>query len=114
MEEVLTQKPNVRQKEAIGTLDKNILLLAPAGTGKTNTLAGRVANILLQKQALPEEILCLTFTNKACREMQARIIEKIGLAGKKVVVKTFHGFCYDVIKKRNKKKIGCICRFYHF
>ena len=45
MEEVLTQKPNVRQKEAIGTLDKNILLLAPAGTGKTNTLAGRVANI---------------------------------------------------------------------
>ena len=102
MEEVLTQKPNDRQKEAIGTLDKNILLLAPAGTGKTNTLAGRVANILLQKQALPEEILCLTFTNKACREMQARIIEKIGLAGKKVVVKTFHGFCYDVIKNETK------------
>lgn len=111
MEEVLTQKPNDRQKEAIGTLDKNILLLAPAGTGKTNTLAGRVANILLQKQALPEEILCLTFTNKACREMQARIIEKIGLAGKKVVVKTFHGFCYDVIKNETKRKLDVFADF---
>lgn len=111
MEEVLTQEPNDRQKEAIRTLDKNILLLAPAGTGKTNTLACRVANILLKEKALPEEILCLTFTNKACREMQARIIKTIGSPGKKVVVKTFHGFCYDVIKNETKRELDIFADF---
>ena len=58
---------NDQQRQAAETLDENILLLAPAGTGKTNTLACRIANIIAQGRALPEEILCLTFTNKACR-----------------------------------------------
>ena len=61
---------NPAQREAVENLSDNILLLAPAGTGKTNTLACRIANILAAERAEPEEILCLTFTNKACREMK--------------------------------------------
>lgn len=72
---------NAAQREAVMDLQDNILLLAPAGTGKTNTLACRIANILEQKRAEPEEILCLTFTNKACREMKERIIARAGEAG---------------------------------
>ena len=56
---------NPAQREAVEDLTDNILLLAPAGTGKTNTLACRIANILTEGKAEPEEILCLTFTNKA-------------------------------------------------
>lgn len=94
---------NAAQREAVMDLQENILLLAPAGTGKTNTLACRIANILEQKRAEPEEILCLTFTNKACREMKERIIARAGEAGRRVIVKTFHGFCYDVIKTEAKR-----------
>ena len=94
---------NPAQREAVRDLQHNILLLAPAGTGKTNTLACRIANILEQKRAEPEEILCLTFTNKACREMKERIVMRAGEAGRRVIVKTFHGFCYDVIKTEAKR-----------
>ena len=94
---------NAQQRQVAEKLDENILLLAPAGTGKTNTLACRIANILAQDRALPEEILCLTFTNKACREMRERIAARGGEAGSRVVVKTFHGFCYDVIKTEAKQ-----------
>ncbi|WP_432647255.1 3'-5' exonuclease [Mitsuokella sp.] len=94
---------NPAQREAVQDLQNNILLLAPAGTGKTNTLACRIANILEQKRAEPEEILCLTFTNKACREMKERIVMRAGEAGRRVIVKTFHGFCYDVIKTEAKR-----------
>ena len=94
---------NEEQRKAVEELDKNVLLLAPAGTGKTNTLACRIASILESQRALPEEILCLTFTNKACREMQQRVEAKAGEAGSRVVVRTFHGFCYDVIKAEAKR-----------
>ncbi|SFT50478.1 DNA helicase-2 / ATP-dependent DNA helicase PcrA [Selenomonas sp. GACV-9] len=94
---------NEQQRQAVEELSANILLLAPAGTGKTNTLACRIANILAQKKALPEEILCLTFTNKACREMRERVESRAGEDGSQVVVRTFHGFCYDVIKTEAKR-----------
>ena len=94
---------NPAQREAVENLSDNILLLAPAGTGKTNTLACRIANILAAERAEPEEILCLTFTNKACREMKERIVLRAGEAGRRVLVRTFHGFCYDVIKTEAKR-----------
>ena len=94
---------NDQQRQAAETLDENILLLAPAGTGKTNTLACRLATIIAQGRALPEEILCLTFTNKACREMRERIEQRAGSAGSRVVVRTFHGFCYDVVRTEAKR-----------
>ena len=94
---------NPAQREAVEDLTDNILLLAPAGTGKTNTLACRIANILAEGRAAPEEILCLTFSNKACREMKERIVLRAGEDGRRVLVRTFHGFCYDVIKTEAKR-----------
>ncbi|APR01397.1 exonuclease, DNA polymerase III, epsilon subunit family domain protein [Clostridium botulinum] len=94
---------NDKQKKVINTLDKNILLLSSAGTGKTKTLSMRIGNIIAKNLALGEQILCLTFTNRACKEMKEKIIETVGKEGLKVTVKTFHSFCFDVIKKEAKK-----------
>ena len=94
---------NKEQRQAVEELEANILLLAPAGTGKTNTLACRIAHIIAENRALPEEILCLTFTNKACREMRERVEARAGDSGSRVMVKTFHGFCYEVIKTEAKR-----------
>lgn len=94
---------NEQQKQVAADLEHNILMLAPAGTGKTNTLACRIEHILAEERAMPEEILCLTFTNKACREMQERIKQQAGDAGARVLIKTFHSFCYDIIKTEAKR-----------
>ena len=94
---------NDRQRSVAEDLDAHILLTAPAGTGKTDTLAYRIANILDQHRAEPEEILCLTFTNKACQEMRDRIELRAEEGGDRVVVRTFHSFCYDVIKAEAKR-----------
>lgn len=87
---------NEQQRQVVEQLDQNILLLAAAGTGKTNTLALRIANILRQERAAPEQILCLTFTNRACKEMRERISSMAETAG--LTVRTFHGFCFDLIR----------------
>ena len=68
---------NDRQRAAAENLDGHILLTAPAGTGKTDTLAYRIANILESGRAAPEEVLCLKFTNKACQEMRERIASQL-------------------------------------
>ncbi|NFJ24581.1 helicase [Clostridium botulinum] len=94
---------NDKQKKVINTLDKNILLLSSAGTGKTKTLSMRIGKIIAKDLDLGEQILCLTFTNRACKEMKEKIIETVGKEGLKVTVKTFHSFCFDVIKKEAKK-----------
>ncbi|MBW5455871.1 MAG: 3'-5' exonuclease [Clostridium sp.] len=94
---------NHKQQKIINTLDKNILLLSSAGTGKTKTLSSRIGNIIDKSLASGDEILCLTFTNRACKEMKEKIIETVGKEGLKVTVKTFHSFCFDVIKKEAKK-----------
>ena len=64
---------NKKQKEAIMDLDGPCLIVAGAGSGKTRVLTSRVAHIISEKKAWPNQILCVTFTNKAAREMQNRI-----------------------------------------
>ena len=61
---------NKEQVTVVNELNENIMLLASAGTGKTETLARRVASIIEAKKASGDEILCITFTNKACKEMK--------------------------------------------
>ena len=78
---------NAKQRSVAEKLDSNILLTAPAGTGKTDTLAYRIANILDAGRAEPEEVLCLTFTNKACQEMRDRIELRAGEPGSRVCVR---------------------------
>ena len=92
---------NEAQQRVVNTLTNNILLLASAGTGKTNTLAHRVAHIIQSGAAKGEEILCMTFTNKACREMKDRILSMAGPAAKAVEVSTFHSFCYIVLQEES-------------
>ncbi len=91
---------NEKQHRVIDTLDEHILLLAAAGTGKTSVLTMRIAHILNQKLAKPSEILCLTFTNRACKEMKEKIASAAVSEGSgDVMVKTIHSYCYYLIKQ---------------
>lgn len=101
---------NEKQEQVINELERNILLLASAGTGKTNTLANRIAKILQNKLSTAEEILCITFTNKACKEMKERIITTVDNA-ENVEVKTFHSLCFDIIKREAKRNTDVSTNF---
>ena len=90
---------NAQQRRVVEELDRNLLLLASAGTGKTNTLAYRVAHIIRSGRANGEAILCMTFTNKACHEMKERIQSLVGIDAKAVEVSTFHSFCYKILRE---------------
>lgn len=95
---------NKKQQQVINELNQNILLSAGAGTGKTNVLSYRVANILNKNRANADEILCLTFTNKACRELKNRITSQLDFeTANKITIRTIHGFAYQVITTTAKK-----------
>src|ERR1700731_4266799 len=82
---------NPEQREAVETLDGPVLVLAGAGTGKTRVLTTRIAHILSTGRARPNEILSVTFTNKAAREMKLRLGQMLGQAGEGMPgVGTFH------------------------
>ncbi len=96
---------NSEQSMVVNNQKDNILLLASAGTGKTNTMIYRIINILDKKLAKPEEILCLTFTNKAAQELKKRLWDNLPAGvSSKVRASTFHGFCYYFLKQEVKKE----------
>lgn len=74
----------------------SVLTVAPAGSGKTTTLVARIVT-LVRRGIKPEHILCLTFTRKAAKEMQERLVNKLGEPGKAVTVKTYHALAYQLI-----------------
>ncbi len=89
---------NPEQREAVDLIEGPVMVIAGPGTGKTQILTLRIANILLKTQVNPSNILALTFTEAASAEMRNRLVGMIGTDGYKVHIGTFHGFCNDVIK----------------
>jgi DNA helicase-2/ATP-dependent DNA helicase PcrA len=88
---------NDEQKQAVDAIDGPVLVLAGPGTGKTQLLSVRAANIILQKKALPENILILTYTNTAAKTMKERLSKIVGFKGYDVRVSTFHSFANSII-----------------
>jgi DNA helicase II / ATP-dependent DNA helicase PcrA len=91
-------KLNPKQKEAVDTIEGPVMVIAGPGTGKTQVLTLRIANILLKTDIAPENILALTFTDAAASNMRKRLSSIIGVSAYRVPIETFHSFCNNVIK----------------
>ncbi len=92
------QKLNPQQRLAVDTIEGPVMVIAGPGTGKTQILAARIGKILLETDALPENILCLTYTDAGAIAMRRRLQQFIGADAYKVNIYTFHAFCNDVIQ----------------
>lgn len=93
---------NPAQKRAVDTIDGPLLVLAGPGTGKTQIISARVANILLQTDTIASNILCLTFTDSATSNMRERLRSFIGDDAYDVTISTYHSFGSEIIKKYNE------------
>ena len=96
---------NDKQKEAVLADDGPVLILAGAGSGKTSVLTTKIAYLIEEKGANPKNILAITFTNKAAREMKERIIKMVGSKAYDMQISTFHSFGLRIIKE-NYEKLG--------
>lgn len=95
-------KLNSAQKKAVDTIDGPLLVVAGPGTGKTELLSMRAANILRATDTLPENILCLTFTDSGANAMRARLASIIGTDAYKVAIQTFHSFSTEIINHHSE------------
>jgi DNA helicase-2/ATP-dependent DNA helicase PcrA len=94
---------NEEQIEAVSHVEGPLAILAGAGTGKTTVVSRRIAMLVKHRHAAPEDILALTFTKKAAREMKERVAALLGSeVGKKITLTNFHGFCNDLLRKHGK------------
>jgi DNA helicase-2/ATP-dependent DNA helicase PcrA len=91
---------NNAQKEAVLYLEGPLLIVAGAGSGKTKVLTSRIAHIIKEKKAFPNQILSVTFTNKAAKEMQTRVSKMLGSAATGLSwLGTFHSICAKILRK---------------
>jgi len=95
----LTQKLNDEQIEAVNHNQGPLLIIAGAGTGKTKVITTRIINIIEQGWAKPSEILALTFTDKASKEMLDRVDTAMPLGYEEVNISTFHSFCEKLLRQ---------------
>ena len=94
------ERLNLPQREAVLTTEGPVLMLAGAGTGKTAALTARLAHLVATRRAWPSEILCVTFTNKAAREMRERVGSHIGDAVEGMPwLGTFHSICAKMLRR---------------
>lgn len=91
---------NDSQKAAVDAIDGPVMVIAGPGTGKTELLGMRAANILKKTDTLPENILCLTFTDSGAAAMRKRLTDIIGRDAYRIAIHTFHSFCSDIIGQR--------------
>jgi DNA helicase-2/ATP-dependent DNA helicase PcrA len=93
---------NSAQRQAVDTIEGPLLVIAGPGTGKTQLLSARVANILDKTDVLPNNILCLTFTESGAENMRERLTRFIGRDAYDVNVATYHGFGSDIINRHRR------------
>ena len=101
---------NPPQREAVEHIDGPLLVLSGAGTGKTRVLTCRLANLIFTGAAQPWNILAVTFTNKAAREMSERVTDLIGADAEKVWFRTFHSLAAQILR-RHAKLVGLTPNF---
>lgn len=89
---------NPQQRIAVDTIEGPVMVIAGPGTGKTQILAARIGKILLETDELPENILCLTYTDAGAVAMRSRLQKFIGADAYKVHIHTFHSFCNEIIQ----------------
>ncbi len=101
---------NPEQRAAVETVDGPLLVLAGAGTGKTRVLTTRFAHILLTRRAFPNQVLAVTFTNKAAREMRERVGAILGHPAEGLWLGTFHALCARMLR-RHAQLVGLQSNF---
>ena len=101
---------NAEQRAAVETVDGPLLVLAGAGTGKTRVLTTRFAHILLTRRAFPNQVLAVTFTNKAAREMRERVAAILGSPAEGLWLGTFHALCARMLR-RHAEHVGLTSNF---
>ena len=102
----ILQELNEKQRQAAAHTDGAILVVAGPGTGKTNVITHRIANLIRNHQVPPQQIFAVTFTNKAAQEMLERIKELLGTTqGLEVRIHTFHAFCVRLLRQ-HAEEIG--------
>lgn len=92
---------NNEQRKAVTSINGTLLVVAGAGSGKTRVITARIANLILNNAVKPEEIVALTFTNKAAREMKERIESFLGSSWNIPFIGTFHSYCLKLLKVNN-------------
>ncbi|WP_235035575.1 ATP-dependent helicase [Roseomonas sp. 18066] len=104
------QRLNPEQRAAVETVDGPLLVLAGAGTGKTRVLTTRFAHILMTRRAFPNQVLAVTFTNKAAREMRERVSSILGHPAEGLWLGTFHALCARMLR-RHAELVGLTSNF---
>lgn len=111
LSEDLLKGMNPEQARAVKTTEGPLLIMAGAGSGKTRVLTHRIAYLIVEKQVYPSNILAITFTNKAAREMRERMDGLLGAgSGERMWVSTFHSMCVRILR-RNVDRIGLAKNF---
>jgi len=107
---VWLEKLNPEQRRAVETTEGPVLVLSGAGTGKTRVLTTRVAWILMKRLARPWQVLAVTFTNRAAREMRERVMQLVGPSAEAVWLGTFHALSVRILR-RNAELVGLKSNF---